>query len=159
LKRYADHLRKHRQDGYYIHLLYITKYYDPKEADILDKCNGTGFTQLRWCQVHKWLLQYKEDLYCSQVIEYMEELNLNKSRRFTPIDIYAIQNAQRLQSMLDETLEGKVTSKYTELFGKPKQWSNRTTQLRDGIGTSFLMIKLIGSLFVVGLNLLKRNIQ
>lgn len=131
LARYSDHLREHRKIGYYTHLLYITKFYDPKEEDILDNYNGSGFTQLRWYQIYNWLLQFKGDLYCSQVLEYMEDLELNKSRRFTPIDIYAIQNAQRLQSMLDETLDGKVISKFSELFGKPKQWSHRTTQLRD----------------------------
>ncbi|MGG3889634.1 PD-(D/E)XK nuclease family protein [Metabacillus fastidiosus] len=131
LSRYADHLREHRKNGYYTHLIYITKYYDPKEEDILDNFKGSGFTQIRWYQIYNWLLQFKADLYCSQVLEYMEELQLNKSRKFTPIDIYAIQNAQRLQSMLDEALDGKVSAKFSELFGKPKQWSHRTTQLRD----------------------------
>ncbi|MFD0828472.1 PD-(D/E)XK nuclease family protein [Neobacillus sp. M.A.Huq-85] len=131
LTRYADHLREHRKSGYFTHLLYITKHYDPKDSNILDSFNGSGFTQIRWYQVYNWLLQFKADLYCSQVLDYMEGLELNKSRKFTPIDIYAIQNAQRLQSMLDETLDGKVSVKFSELFGKPKQWSHRTTQLRD----------------------------
>jgi len=131
LERYADHLREHRSTGYFTHLLYITKYYDPKNEGILDSFKGSGFTQIRWYQVYNWLLQFKTDLYCSQVLDYMGEMQLNMSRKFTPIDIYAIQNAQRLQSMLDETLDGKVLEKFTELFGRPKQWSHRTTQLRD----------------------------
>ncbi|WP_180955364.1 PD-(D/E)XK nuclease family protein [Peribacillus deserti] len=129
LSRYADHLKVHQSKGYNVYLLYLTKYYEPKEDEyILD--NGSGFTQKRWYEVYNWLSQYKKDLYCRQVIEYMEELQLNKTRKFTPIDIYAIQNAQRLQSMLDECLDGRVMDKFTELFGKPKQWSHRTTQLR-----------------------------
>ncbi|RFU60993.1 hypothetical protein [Bacillus sp. V59.32b] len=28
-------------------------------------------------------------------------------------------------------MEGKVTGKFTELIGSPRQWSHRTTQLRD----------------------------
>jgi hypothetical protein len=132
LSRYADHLKEHRKNGYVVHLLYITMHYDPKDAlAILEPVNGSGFVQKRWFDVYNWLQTYRSDLYCEQVLEYMEELQLNRSRRFTPIDIFAIQNAQRLQTMLDETLDGQVTEKFTALFRKPKQWSHRTTQLRD----------------------------
>ncbi|WP_043931097.1 PD-(D/E)XK nuclease family protein [Bacillus sp. EB01] len=132
LQRYADQLMWHKQQGYFPHLMYITKLYEQKsDISIMGLNLENCFYQKRWYEVYKWLSQFGTDMYCKQVLTYMEELNLNKSRKFSLIDVYAIQNAQRLQTMLDEVLDGKVTGKFTEAFGKPKQWSHRTTQLRN----------------------------
>lgn len=38
----------------------------------------------------------------------MEEIQLNETRRFLPQDISAIQQMNRLQSMMDESLDGSV---------------------------------------------------
>jgi hypothetical protein len=130
LKRYYDHLHHHHTKGYFTYLFYITRKYDPKEKSKYSQ-NGTSFNQLQWFQFYNWLLTLEENLYVNEVLKYMEVHELNKSRKFLPNDIYAFQNLFRLQSMLDETLDGKVRETYVKLFGKPMQWSNRANQLRS----------------------------
>ncbi|WCN36236.1 PD-(D/E)XK nuclease family protein [Aneurinibacillus uraniidurans] len=131
LTRYADHLNEYRKRGYRVHLLYITQYYDPKDgSSLFSKLNRSEFKQIQWYQFYAWLREYTNDLYCKQVITYMEELRLNKSRRFSPLDIYSIQNARKTLTMMDDCLDGKVTEAFSRLFGKPKKWPNRAMQLR-----------------------------
>ncbi|KZB90343.1 hypothetical protein A2U94_16715 [Bacillus sp. VT 712] len=129
LKRYYDHLHSHNVKGYYTYLFYITRKYDPKKKSGYFQ-KGTKFNQLQWFQFYNWLMTFKGDLYVNEVLKYMEVNELNKSRKFTPTDIYALQNLYKLQSMLDETLNGKVKEIFIQLFGKPMQWSNRANQLR-----------------------------
>ncbi|NHC42767.1 PD-(D/E)XK nuclease family protein [Bacillus sp. MM2020_1] len=132
LSRYADHLNEQAKRGYHVHLLYITQFYDPKQIDtMLDKKSGSGYHQLQWYQFFYWLSGFEHDLYCKQVLRYMEGLGLNKDRKFTPTDIFSIQNSRKIQSMLDDCLDGKVSDTLTTLFGKPKQWINRAYQLRE----------------------------
>ena len=73
----------------------------------------------------------QRDAYIDKVIEFMEGLGLNESRRFLPHDMYAIQEMNRLQRMMDECLDGVVDDTMTKLFGRPMGWSNRNVQLRD----------------------------
>lgn len=132
LQRYYDHLQRHAISDYRTHLFYITQYYDPKNIEKEEnKKNDTSFNQLQWYEVFNWLKQFEDDLYCSQVIKYMEEIGLNKSRKFLPQDIYAIQNMSKTITMLDDCLSGKVNESFTRFFGKPKQWTHRTYQLRE----------------------------
>lgn len=132
LKRYKDHLKLHEENGFIVHLVYITKYYDPKDSQILgNDRDKLRFLQLQWFQFYDWFKKFEEDLYCQQVIAYMEEIGLSKSRRFLPQDIYAIQNAGKTIAMLDECLDGIVFESFTRHFGKPKQWTHRTYQLRE----------------------------
>lgn len=76
------------------------------------------------------LRAFEDDLYIKEVTSYMEEIKLNESRRFTPTDISELQNLKRLQSMLDQTLDGKHKDSFEKLFGKSMQWLNRANQLR-----------------------------
>ncbi|MGJ9386202.1 PD-(D/E)XK nuclease family protein [Salipaludibacillus sp. CF4.18] len=132
LRRYADHLKEQAKSGYHVHLIYMTKYYDPKQIEgLLVNESGSGTHQLQWYQFYQWLKNFEDNLYCKQVIHYMEGLGLNKNRQFTPADIHTIQNSMKIQSMLDDCLGGKVTEAFEKLFGTKKQWTNRAVQLRD----------------------------
>ncbi|WP_082091518.1 PD-(D/E)XK nuclease family protein [Domibacillus tundrae] len=127
LERYRDHLTLHKLSGFAVHLFYITQYYDPKNMDSVKD----HFQQLQWFEVFHWLQEeYREDLYCKQILKYMEEIGLDKTRTFLPQDIYAVQNLWKTLSMLDEYLDGKTAHCFTNLFGKPKQLGTRVTQLR-----------------------------
>lgn len=130
LKRYYDHLQIHQSKGYFTYLLYVTEKYDPKEEDKYSAL-GTQFHQIQWYQIYDWLKFFEEDLYIEEVMRYMEVNELNKSRKFSPVDINALQNLYKLQSMLDDTLGGKLKHSFELLFGKPMQWINRAKQLRD----------------------------
>jgi len=131
LQRYADHLRIFKNDGFRTYLFYITKFADIKDQNIVFK-NGVSaqFIQIRWYRIYNWFKQNRND-YIDKIINFMEEIGLNESRRFLPQDIYAIQQMSRLQMMMDDSLEGTVDEVMTELFGKAIGWSNRNVQLRD----------------------------
>lgn len=131
LKRYADHLRNYEADGCRTHLIYITKAYDPKrETDILQNGNQATFHQIRWFQVYNWLQTQRSEL-IDMILEYMEEIGLNDSRRFLPQDIYAIQNMERIVRMMDACLDGPVEHTITKLFNRSTSWTNRFVQLKE----------------------------
>lgn len=122
LFRYSNHLDViQREKGSTTFLFYITRRYDPKEVNC---------TPIRWYKVYEWLKNHRNP-YVDKVILFMEEINLNQNRKFLPQDIYAIQQMDRLQQMMDECLDGPVDETMTRLFGKASQWSNRNVQLRD----------------------------
>lgn len=128
LKRYREHLEQSEEEGFSTYLFYITQYFDPKHV----APSSTKFFQLQWFQLYIMLQEYnKQDLYYQQVLKYMEDIELNKSRTFLPQDVYAIQNLGRTISMLDQCLNEKTTHTFTNLFGKPKPWGNRAIELRD----------------------------
>lgn len=122
LKRYAEHLKKYDEKDFDIFLFYITRYYDPKEED--------GIIQLRWYLIYNWL-NNNRNLFIDKIIEYMEEIQLNDSRRFLPQDIYAIQQMRRMQRMMDECLDNSVGETMTNLFGQAIGWSNRFNNLKN----------------------------
>lgn len=130
LKRYYDHLIQHSLKGYATHLFYVTREYDPKETRSATH-QGTMFSQMQWFQIYNWLITFKENLYVNEVLKYMEVYELNKSRVFSPSDIHALQNLYKLQTMLDETLNGKLKLAFEEFFGRSMQWQNRAKQLRE----------------------------
>lgn len=131
LRRYSDHLKSYEIEGCQTHLIYITKGHDPKQkADVMDSTNKAYFYQLRWYQVYTLLKQHPSEL-INLLLEYMEEMQLNDSRRFLPQDIYAIQNMERLIRMMDSCLDGHVEEAVTKLFGRSTGWTNRFAQLKD----------------------------
>lgn len=131
LKRYAEHLKAFKNNGFDTFLIYITRYDDPKKEKVIF-INGTTarFVQLRWYKIYNWL-KTQRDAYIDKILDFMEEIGLNQSRRFLPQDIYAIQEMNRLQRMMDECLDGTVDETMTDLFGRAIGWSNRNVQLRD----------------------------
>ncbi|AIQ62447.1 hypothetical protein PSTEL_04310 [Paenibacillus stellifer] len=71
-----------------------------------------------------------KNIYASKVLDYMEEIGLKDNRQFTPVDVYAIQNMNRLQRMMDECMDGAVDGVMTEHFGRALQQYNRYNQLK-----------------------------
>lgn len=131
LKRYADHLQLHEQDGVNTTLFYVTKRHDPKKRDeVIQTGSRTKFRQLRWYEFYKWLSKHPNP-YGQKILSYMEEMQLNETRKFLPQDVYALQHMGRLQSMMDASLDGAVDETMTKYFGKAIGWSNRNVQMRD----------------------------
>ncbi|WHX50074.1 PD-(D/E)XK nuclease family protein [Paenibacillus woosongensis] len=132
LSRYADHLGVLTNQGTKCYLIYLTQYSDEKDASlVLANHNNIVFRQLRWFQIFKWMKQLEsKNIYASKVLDYMEEIGLKDNRQFTPVDVYAIQNMNRLQRMMDECMDGVVDGVMTKHFGKAIQQSNRHTQLK-----------------------------
>jgi hypothetical protein len=128
LSRYTDHLRTFKEMDYETHLLYITKYHDPK---VKQQIGGVVFDQIRWYQIYNWLELHKSD-FTNKFLEYLEEIGLSETRRFAPQDIYAIQHMDRLVNMMDSCLGGAVDDKMNHTFGKAKsRHTERFNQLRS----------------------------
>jgi hypothetical protein len=131
LARYADHLKRYKDDNFQTFLFYLTKYNEVKNQKEIFKGEVTGkFIPVRWYMIYNWLKGNTES-FSKKILEFMEEIGLNETRRFAPQDVYAIQEMSRLQRMMDECLDGPVDEKMTKLFGRPIGWSNRNVQLRD----------------------------
>ena len=131
LKRYADHLRGYELDGCKTHLIYITKQHDSKQKkDIISSGSNTTFHQIRWFQIYNWLKNHRSEL-VNLLLDYMEEMQLNDSRRFVPQDIYAIQHMERLIRMMDACLDGRVEETVTNLFNRSTGWTNRFAELKE----------------------------
>lgn len=132
LKRYAEHLKWYQDNGYKTYLLYITRYADPKsEEEIFGERKTAIFQQVRWYRIYYWLKEEQDNAYIKKLIEFMEGIGLADSRRFLPQDMYAMQNMDRLQRIMDECLDDVVDEEMTKLFGKAIAWSNRNKQIRD----------------------------
>lgn len=132
LSRYADHLGILTNQGTNCYLIYLTQYFDEKDVSlILANQKNVVFRQKRWFQIFKWVKQLEaKNIYASKVLDYMEEIGLEDNRQFTPVDVYAIQNMNRLQRMMDECMDGVTDGVMTEHFGKAIQQNNRHTQLK-----------------------------
>jgi hypothetical protein len=132
LSRYADHLSVLANQGTKYYLIYLTQYSDEKDASlVLANHKNIDFRQLRWFQIFKWIKQLEsKNIYASKVLDYMEEIGLEDNRQFTPVDVYAIQNMNRLQRMMDECMDGVVDGVMTEHFGRALQQYNRYNQLK-----------------------------
>ena len=131
LQRYADHLRIYHNNGVNTYLFYVSRKYDPKdEMHIFKNGRSAKFISIRWYKIYTWL-QLNRNAYVDLLIDYMEVLGLNENRRFNPQDVYAIQQLNRLQYMMDQCLDETVDETMTALFGKAIGWSNRSFQLRD----------------------------
>ena len=132
LKRYAEHLKRDQNNGSKTFLLYITRYAESKnEEEIFSLGKTATFIQIRWYKVYEWLKNEPYDSFNKKVLEFMEGIRLDESRKFSPQDMYAMQNLNRLQHMMDECFNDVVDAEMTKLFGKTAAWSNRSTQLRD----------------------------
>lgn len=127
LGRYTDHLIEHKNKGYQVLLFYITRRYDPKDYI------GTfvPFHQLQWFQFYEWLKNKESNLYIEQVIQYMEDLGLNKIRKFSPAELHVLQSMSKVQGMMDDCLGGIVKREFTSLFGSSRKRTSKSTQFSN----------------------------
>lgn len=131
LARYAEHLDL--QNGRKT-LIYITLHHDPKEQSKIckDCANEINFVQLRWHEVGSFLRHYNDHLIIKEIILFMETKGLTTTNRFTPTDILALTNFERVRrTMLDLTMQGEVEKKFVEITGGKTQHAAWLTQIRD----------------------------
>ncbi len=88
LSRYADHLCQSYPEGTKGYLLYVTKYFDPKDEEgILTNTNGRNvvrFEQRRWCEFYQFLKTFQDDPIANEIIEFMEVKGMAEIDRLTP---------------------------------------------------------------------------
>ncbi|WP_406661374.1 PD-(D/E)XK nuclease family protein [Methanolobus sp. ZRKC3] len=137
LKRYAEHLDNIEHIGCGV-LIYITKDYDKKnELAIFQGCNNRNrlkFIQLRWYEIYQFLKShdgYAEDILVKEALKFMEEYDLSGDNRFTSVDILALTNFPRVRKMMDETMYGEVSDKFTEITGGVSQSSFCLNQIKN----------------------------
>lgn len=133
LKRYAEQLDEFDNiaDGI---LIYITRDYDPKNSEfIFADCknrNRLKFKQLRWYEIYIFLQKYN-DTFVNEVLKFMEENNMSLSNQFSNIDILALTNFPKVQKMMNETMNGSVSEKFSNIAKGISQSASCLTQLRD----------------------------
>ncbi len=123
-----------------MYLAYITQRHDPKDKAIFnDLITEDKFYQYRWYQIYNWLKVFRDDRLNQCLLEYMEEIGMDKERIFLPQDIYVVQNLDRTLTMIEETMSDEVQVELSK-FGKISQ-SNKFTQLLSrGIYRKFVNI-------------------
>ena len=112
LQRYAEHLDAEiKKDKV---LVYITRDHDPKDQNIIfQNChNPIQFVQIRWYQIFDCLSKYKDLPIVLELLTFMKLKKLSMSNQFTPSDLITLSNFSQVQTMLDETMYGKTSSKF-----------------------------------------------
>ncbi|MBL0385902.1 PD-(D/E)XK nuclease family protein [Tumebacillus sp. ITR2] len=131
LKRYADHLYEYEMRGYRTTLIYLTKHHDPKDRHlIVPTSSACRFKQVRWYEIYSWHAERTEGQR-NHFLHYMEELELNNKRRFTPDLILGMQNLQVIWRLMEDCLGAEVHDALTASFKRPADQSNRTPHIRD----------------------------
>lgn len=131
LQRYAEHLNQ--QIGRKT-LIYITRDYDPKDENIIfENCkNDIQFIPLRWYQIFRLLQPYASgNLVINEILIFMKKKGLSSNKQFTPLDLLALTNFERVRRMLDQSMRGKASGTFEELMGGISQHSASMTQIRD----------------------------
>ena len=117
LTRYAKALagRSHVRNRV---LLYITKKYDPKDADlILKDLPPITFKQLRWHEFYRFLRTRPVDSLIEAVCRFMEERGMAQTNLITPTDVLTMKNLPQVFSLMNETLFGEVSQRFKEIVG------------------------------------------
>jgi hypothetical protein len=137
LKRYAEHLDNIEYINRGI-LIYITKDYDKKNGlAIFESCNNKNklkFIQFRWYEIYQFLKShdgFSENVLVKDILRFMEEYDLSGDNRFTSVDILALTNFPRVRKMMDETMYGEVSDKFTEIAGGISSPSFCLTQIKN----------------------------
>lgn len=133
LDRYARRLAEETAETDEIPLLvYLTERADPRE-DCRYEQHGIRFEQTRWYRIHE-LLDASEagpDWLREALIDYIEEEDLDMSRKFRPEDLYAIRRSSAVFAIIDEALDGKVAKEAREKLGVDiKKAHTRSTELQ-----------------------------
>lgn len=135
LKRYAEHLSaipdvRHRR------LVYVTRDYDPKDADeIVGGLRGPGtpveFMPLRWHGFYRTLDDYRStslpgsDL-IQEVLLFMQQNGMSQTNRLGAADVVALSGMTRMLAFMRETLSGEVETRLREVSGTRLARRNET---------------------------------
>lgn len=116
LKRYAAHLEKQEKAEKY--LVYITRDYDPKNPSEIGLLNtDIVFVQLRWYEVSHILSPFRRDLLVKELLRFMNQNKLTMTNQFTPSDIVALNNFEKVKKMMEEVIGGEVESAFRKFVG------------------------------------------
>lgn len=134
LKRYAEILNA-MQDVQEKVLLYITRYFEPKDAiAILGNIPALAvhFKQLRWHMFYHFLQQQPHDFLIDEIITFMEDTGMAQDNQFTSIDVLALANFRHAFNLMSAAMWGKVSSRFEETAGTifksgADNWTNLMT--------------------------------
>lgn len=131
LKRYAEHLDKITDEEKT--LVYLTKYFDLKNTEkIFSNCNGNiDFIQIRWYEIYKFFKKHKSNPIVFELLLFMKQINLSMNNQFTPYDIITLTHFTNVREMMDETMFGEVSIKFTEINKGISKKSASMTELRN----------------------------
>lgn len=120
LRRYAGHLDEMTGSGNKT-LLYVTRAYDPKDADkiLFGMGENVCFKQLRWHDFYQFLQTVEKDTLVEEVMAFMEEQGMARSYRLSATDLIALSGVPRAFEIFDETLGDEVRAEL-ESFARNK---------------------------------------
>lgn len=119
LQRYAQILADQKHVRRKL-LVFITRNYDPKEAQSILKNvppKSVTFKQLRWHDFYQFLKTRREDSLIDDTCAFMEEKRMAQMNQFTPSDVLAMSNMPQVFSLMNETLFGEVSHHFEKTVG------------------------------------------
>ncbi|GAB4437716.1 MAG: hypothetical protein Fur0044_34560 [Anaerolineae bacterium] len=139
LTKYSDCLEKETSQGTKCALLYITRFYDPKDSP----SPQVTLFPIRWWQIHEMLDKFIDNSFVSQARLFMEENNLSLSKCFSDNHVKAMMYWNETKELMDVSLGDIVEEKFEEITrGKySTYWVNKNLQLYgdyfQAVGNSF----------------------
>jgi hypothetical protein len=116
LKRYAAHLSNQKKDEKY--LVYITRDYDPKSPEEIGiKELDIVFIQLRWYQISQVFSKFRTEPLVKELLHFMNQHKLTMTNQFTPTDIVALKNFEKVKKMMEEVIGGEVERAFRKFVG------------------------------------------
>ncbi len=133
LSRYADHLAETFSGARERYLLYITRSYDPKDAEqVIGKPNDhVHFKQIRWSQFYDLLKSFRSDSLVDEMAIFMEENQMAENTQLLPADLFAMTVVPRLMDFMVDSLEGEVKEKFVNVLGVQPYPIKLDFQLRE----------------------------
>ncbi len=120
LKSYAANLATDFSNAGRRILVYITRFYDPKDPEeILAQAQGqVQFIQMRWHEFYYFLKKERPvDTLAQQVVLWMEECGMAHSNQFTVSNLSTMKDLLNLYSLMDASLNGDVRARLGEVLG------------------------------------------
>lgn len=114
LSGYAQILKDEFPQAHRRTLVYITKYYEPKDSASLlgDTAGLVEFFQVRWHDFYHLLKDQAADAMIREVISFMEEYGMAQSNQFMSQDVVAMTGLINLYSLMNASLSDDVLQKF-----------------------------------------------
>ncbi|BAT53896.1 hypothetical protein NOS3756_28590 [Nostoc sp. NIES-3756] len=115
LKRYAEILSSLTYPQRRI-LIYITRDYDPKEAEKIISALNVNFHQLRWYQFYNYLTKKSHDILAKEILKFMGVNGMSHTNQISSIDLLTMINFKNTLKFMEDTLSDEVKAKFKGAF-------------------------------------------
>lgn len=147
LARYADLLAEAFPEDWNRTLIYITRYYDPKNANevTVSASKPVNFIQLRWRDIYSFIniIECRQDSLVDEMALFMEEHGMTGKTNLIAGDIQSMKNLPRLMQFMLNSLNEDIREKFISTVGvKPKPINDMINSLSSE--NYFMLVAYIG---------------